>query len=200
MSYTAGFYDIMDQTGCIINQPIFFFPLVNLPVMGKQKPRSCVCLPDPWWCMCVFFFLFSPSLFWNKCCDLKVTSRGRGALRAAVIFCLRSSCVLPSKNLWAPSRTAGCIFGCGLGLARLQGEFPLLAWDSALIKHSVPTPAGRARSRGSVHLGDALHAQHIPHSPAGSTRRQQQWQDSSAPASLGWKEQILLAGNTGDSC
>lgn len=38
-----------------------------------------------------------------------------------------------------------------------------------------------------------------PQSPAGSTcRQQQQWQDSSA--SLGWKEQILLAGKAGDSC
>lgn len=38
-----------------------------------------------------------------------------------------------------------------------------------------------------------------PQSPAGSTcRRQEQRQDSSA--SLGWKEQILLAGETGDSC
>lgn len=90
----------MDQTGCIINQPIFFFspPLVNLPVMGKQKPRSCVCLPDPWWCMCVFFFPFSPSLFWSKCCDLKVTPALLSGL-LLFFFCLRSSCALPSKNL-----------------------------------------------------------------------------------------------------
>ena len=34
--------------------------------MGKQKPWSCVCLPDLRCCVCVFFFFFSPSLFWNK--------------------------------------------------------------------------------------------------------------------------------------
>lgn len=121
--------------------------------------------------MCLFCFLFSPSLFWTECCDLKVTPAlltrtgvSQGCCYFLPVKQLRSPF---QKNLWAPSRTAGCIFGCGLGLAGLQGEFPLLARDSALIKHSVPAPAGRARSRGTVHLRDDLHAQHIPAEPCG---------------------------------
>lgn len=71
--------------------------------MGKQKPWSCVCLPDPWWCVCAFFFFFSPSLFWNKCCDLKVTPALFPVLRGS------QGCYyfLHAKQLQPPSPAPG---------------------------------------------------------------------------------------------
>ena len=50
--------------------------------------------------MCVFFFFFSPSLFWNKRCDLKVTpalfTRMRGSQSCYYFFvCEAAAASLP---------------------------------------------------------------------------------------------------------